>query len=239
MEQSLKIKFIFTVEHAGRETPSGMAEACGIKEPQLLSHRGFDEGALQAAVMLSGLFPGSKVFSFPWTRLLIDANRNPKTALQARSAKLSASQKQFLLKAYKEYRNSVYDFLDSTFESRPADRMVIVSVHSFTPVLKGKVRPTELGLLYRPQKFFEKKFANILRQSLVQNLKFSWVTHFNRPYLGSTDCFLNDVLDRYPQCAGVFLEFNQRVLLDKSGRGRNLRQFAIALRKSSERHFVG
>lgn len=79
------------------------------------------------------------------------------------------------------------------------------------PVLNGKTRSTDVGLLFHHASEKERLLAESLRFYLCRELP-DWKIHFNLPYRGFTDCFLNDLSQQYQanlDVVGLFLEFNQ------------------------------
>lgn len=203
-------KIILTCEHAKPQIPFGIKKKLFIPKNILNSHRGYDKGALFLVQFMQRI-SFVKGFYFPISRLAIDANRrlDSKNSFSIFSKELSAVDKKTLQLQYKKYRSQVDSCIARQKNSGP---LYIFSVHSFTGTLNGKRRNTDLGLLFRPQNKKEFELAKLIKIELNKE----WPTlkvHFNLPYRGHTDCFLNDILDkhgRHKNVNGVFIEMNQR-----------------------------
>src|SRR5690606_17137901 len=80
------------------------------------------------------------------------------------------------------------------------------------PKLHGKVRQTEIGLLYDPQRAREKRFCQAWRKSLIAHSPDLRVRK-NYPYLGTSDGFTTYLRTKFTdsQYAGIELEVNQKL----------------------------
>jgi predicted N-formylglutamate amidohydrolase len=226
-------KFLFTCEHAQPGIPTGWSTPEWLSQDALSSHRAWDPGAAELTHRLAHALEG-EAFTFPITRLLIDANRNPVKALSiASKRRLSAAQLGELQDLYRNYRNTVQARIGQLIQEAPThgeDLIRIISVHSFTPILNGKRRKTDVGLLFRTNHPDEASLAQNFRthlyheasaQPLKETVQALTATpgrigvHFNLPYRGFTDCFINDLLDakrREHRLTGLMLEVNQTLL---------------------------
>lgn len=228
-EISLKTKIILTCEHAGYEIPAFLKDKITISKEKLLSHEGWDAGAFEVCEHLQKQYK-AKVFSNHTTRLVIDYNRNLKNkAIKASTQKLiSQTELDRLISDYSKYRYKISKEVETALAK--GQRLLVISVHSFTPIFKGKTRSTEIGILYRNQ--IEKEV--LLAQNIKSNLSnTNFKIHFNRPYRGNTDCFLNDLLDQYvdnERVNGLFLEFNQKLLKKESSKKRLFEQITNILK---------
>lgn len=249
-------RFLFTCEHAEPALPEGWATPDWLTTDLLHSHRGWDKGAAELTRALAENLHGES-FAFPVTRLLIDANRKPQTALQSKARQtLTPGQCSELELRYQTYRNAVKARAVQMLEevrSRPGTVLRVVSLHSFTPVLKVKKRRTDIGLLFRTDRPHEADFARHLKSSLVAHAAETSLAratqaltaqpgrfgvHFNLPYRGFTDCFLNDVLDGFGdscELTGLMIEVNQNLLGNKNSARAVAHWLATALRQASER----
>lgn len=208
--------FLFTCEHAYPNVPQSMSQSVTIPKGILNSHKSYDPGALDTAKFLAHQLQG-KYFDFPWSRLAIDANRNlkSKNIFSPWSRQLDLKKKNSLIKDYLRYRNEVTQTVEKLIKNKE-NKICVISCHSFTPIFNGKNRKTDLGILFRPGNKKEIHLAQHLKKSFQQT---NFAVHFNLPYRGHTDCFLNDILDNHlksPQVTGCFLEINQRILKSKA-----------------------
>ncbi len=120
-----------------------------------------------------------------------------------------------------------YDTLSRSACSDNSDDMdekvivIHIAVHSFTPVLNGKTRNAEIGLLYDPRRIPEKKFCSMWKDILHKYLP-EFRTRKNYPYKGTSDCLpmkLKKSLEP-ENYIGIELEINQDVFADKEMTGR-------------------
>jgi predicted N-formylglutamate amidohydrolase len=211
--------FIFTVEHAGNQIPHALRAKIKIERNILNTHLAYDLGAYAVAKRLVKQHPGRLLLT-KTTRLVVDTNRNiEKSRVFSRwSNSLMEEEKKSILKSY--YYPHRINVLEAAKEALQEKKTVLlVSVHSFTPVFSGKRRATDIGILFRPRVEKELKFASTLKHTL-KGLDPTLQVHFNRPYRGHTDCLSNDVSDLYlqnQQYLGVILELNQRLLSEDKG----------------------
>ncbi|MFZ0489378.1 MAG: N-formylglutamate amidohydrolase, partial [Salegentibacter sp.] len=85
-----------------------------------------------------------------------------------------------------------------------------LSVHSFTPQLKGETRNADIGLLYDPSRKMEKKISADFKRLLQEEIP-ALKIRYNYPYLGKADGFTTYLRKKFPkQYAGIELEVNQK-----------------------------
>jgi predicted N-formylglutamate amidohydrolase len=105
------MSIIITCEHAVNTVPAEFASLFRGHEDVLSSHRGYDAGAAEAALLLGSLLGVTPVMG-NITRLLIDLNRSPhnRALFSEFSGNLSTAEKQRLLDVYHApFRNSVLE----------------------------------------------------------------------------------------------------------------------------------
>jgi predicted N-formylglutamate amidohydrolase len=205
-------KSIVSCEHAGYLVPEPYSALFTGQENVLRSHLGWDPGALKLAAVIS-VASDSPLISHIYTRLLIETNRSEghRSLFSEFTKRLSDSEKEDLVnKYYRPYREEVIRNLESVLISHKS--VVHLSVHTFTPVLNGKKRNFEIGLLYDPKRKSEKKFCAMWKQRLRIACP-DFIIKMNKPYLGKSDgltSFLrtNYTDDRY---SGIELEVNQAI----------------------------
>ena len=209
------MKLILTCEHGGNKVPPQYKDCFHDAEAALDSHRGYDPGALN-------LFQDLEVLAdygtyCETTRLLVELNRSlHHPQLFSRFTKaLSASGKKELLELhYFPYRIKVESKISESIEK--GEEILHISVHSFTPVLDGEVRKTDIGLLFDPSRSGEKEFCKQFRQRL-KALKPDLVTRFNYPYLGIADGFPTYLRKKFAKgYNGIELEVNQKFVDDRN-----------------------
>ena len=113
------------------------------------------------------------------------------------------------------------------------DQVVHLSVHSFAPVLDGKVRDVDIGLLYDTGRPDEAFFADLWRSRLLA-LRPTLKVRFNVPYRGRSDCHCRTYRDMYGSSdyVGIELEVNQSLVADGQDWGLVKRLVTESLRDS-------
>jgi|SRR5688572_12008687 len=208
-----RVALILTCEHAGNRLPRRYAGLFRADQALLDSHRGWDPGALQLARLLSRELD-TPLFSTPWSRLLVEANRslhNPRL-WSARTRALPALERQRILDRYwHPHRRAVEEKVASVL--REGACAVHVAVHSFTPRLGGEVRKADVGLLYDSRRPGETALARHWRAGLRSTAPHLRV-RYNYPYRGSSDGLTTSLSRQHPQQAylGLELEVNQALL---------------------------
>ncbi len=204
------VSLLFTCEHASNRIPSIHREVATRAGQELATHRGYDPGAIELAKLFAKKFK-APLFTGKWSRLLIELNRSqhhPKLWSEFSEA-LSAETKRTLLdEYYLPFRDSVEQLIQ--LEAKRGRQVVHIGVHSFTPVVNGKTRNADVGLLYDPARPHELKFcdewAGALRE-VAPPLR----VRKNYPYRGTADGFTTHLRKRFTGDAyvGIELEVNQ------------------------------
>jgi predicted N-formylglutamate amidohydrolase len=93
-------------------------------------------------------------------------------------------------------------------------RVLHVAVHSFTPVLEGVARATDVGLLYDPARRAERRLCTRW-QELLRSEAPDLRVRRNHPYRGTADGLTTALRRRFgPRYLGIELEVSQKVLVD-------------------------
>lgn len=102
------------------------------------------------------------------------------------------------------------------------ERVLHLSVHSFTPWWHGERRNGDLGLLYDPARPDEQQLCRAWQGALASG-RVSWVVRRNFPYRGTSDGLVVALRRRFAAARylGNELEFNQGTLA-APGRARRL-----------------
>ncbi len=208
------LNLILTCEHAGNEIPDEFSKTFRVGRTTLMSHRGWDPGALALALEYQKATK-AKLFAYPYTRLLIEANRSighPQLFSEYSDA-LAPSDKQILIEQYYlPYRKRIRDAIKSRLSAGMG--VLHLSVHTFTPVLDPEKRAFDIGLLYDPARPGEKTFCRKWKQ-IIQSQNPDTVIYMNRPYRGNSDGLTTTFRKQFPpnRYLGVELEVNQKNLL--------------------------
>lgn len=147
--------FVLICEHASNVMPKTLG-TLGLPESELTRHIAWDIGAEKVGRLLSRLMDAPLLLQ-RYSRLAYDCNRPPEspdaipemselTAIPG-NRKLSAEDK--LARAREIYR-PFHDGVSAVLDRRAAggQHSLVVSIHSFTPIYKGKPRSVELGILH-------------------------------------------------------------------------------------------
>lgn len=207
------IRPIVTCEHAGNIIPAPYKKHFTGKKRLLESHRGYDIGALPLARALSRALDCPLHFTRV-SRLLVDCNRSrgSRNLFSEISRGLgSAERGKIIMHHYDPYRKEVEDDIAATIAAGAA--VLHFSVHSFTPVLEGVVRNTDLGILYDPARALEREFCRRLVPLLERELPGMRI-RLNYPYRGTSDGFTSHLRKKFPgeSYLGIEIEANQALL---------------------------
>lgn len=213
MPESHPLAVVISCEHGGNHVPPEYALLFAKHAALLDSHRGCDAGALYMARHLSRMLH-VPLHASETTRLLVDLNRSPDTPtlFSEITRKLPANvRNEILERHYRPYRDEVENAVATAI--REGSRVLHISSHSFTPVLDGKVRETEIGLLYDPDRRPERSICDAWLEELQQALPDRRVRR-NYPYRGTSDGLTAFLRMRHAEdvYAGIELEINQKLV---------------------------
>jgi predicted N-formylglutamate amidohydrolase len=146
---------VLICEHASNHMPKALG-TLGLSDEDLQRHIAYDIGAEGTSRILSKLLDAPLILQ-RYSRLAYDCNRPPESegAMPELSEIFEIPGNKNLLPAarlartqeiYRPFHRAVDDFLDR----RAAERRltIIVTMHSFTPVYKGKTRDFDVGFLF-------------------------------------------------------------------------------------------
>ena len=149
--------FLLTADHAGRAIPGRLADL-GLPANELERHIAWDIGIAGVTERLSEALDATAVLQ-TYSRLVIDCNRRPEwpSAIPTISEATRIPGNEGISEAEREARRrEIFDpyhaRIAGTIETRLAARrqIVLVAMHSFTPVFRGERREVEVGILYNP-----------------------------------------------------------------------------------------
>jgi predicted N-formylglutamate amidohydrolase len=178
--------FLLICDHASSAVPAAL-HSLGLDPADLQKHIGWDIGAAQVARLLATRL-GAFLILQNYSRLVIDCNR-PLTSpdsIATMSDGILIPDNASLSKADAEGRAAAifwpyHDRIRLELDERLARQQaaVLVSMHSFTPVFKGFVRPWHAGVLYNR----DPRLARALRHALASDTQL--VIGDNEPYAAS------------------------------------------------------
>lgn len=227
--------FLISCEHGGNQIPRPWQPLFRGQRALLNSHRGYDRGALAMARELAAAFSAPLVTA-SISRLLIDLNRSighPQLFSDTMREAPLALRTKIVEQHYQPYREKV-ERLAWLAVSR-GHRLIHISSHSFTPVLDGKVRTADVGLLYDPGRAGEAKLCARWTSSLGA-LTLPLRIRRNYPYAGKADGLTSYLRKHFPpeSYIGIELEVNQSLVHTAGHRWKALRVALIdSLRTAS------
>ena len=207
------MKLILTCEHAGNEIPEEYRHLFQEEQKLLNSHRGYDPGAFDLFCQLQE--QAHRTHFQMTSRLLVEPNRSlhhPQLFSEI-TRTLPADQKtQILEKYYSPYRKAVEKDIRSLIEA--GEKVLHVSVHTFTPELNGEVRNADAGFLYDSRRKEEKDFCTQWKD-IINRADPKRKLRFNYPYLGKADGFTTYLRKQFREnYLGIELEVNQKFFRD-------------------------
>ncbi|MCT0206845.1 N-formylglutamate amidohydrolase [Synechococcus sp. CS-1332] len=146
---------LLTADHAGRAIPRRLA-GLGLDDRVLDTHVAWDLGVAGLALLLSARLDAFLILH-NYSRLVVDANRPPDApdsivchseagAIAANANLAPAERQQRLEEIFHPYHRRIGAELEARrVRGQPS---VLVTLHSFTPVLGADVRPWHVGVLY-------------------------------------------------------------------------------------------
>lgn len=206
------LALLVSCEHGGNQVPPEYHHLFASNEAQdlLRSHRGWDPGALPVAIDLALHLP-APLISCVITRLLVETNRSlhAPDLFSAFTRNLPESERdQIIDRYYWPHRTRIEQCI--TILTGSGHRVLHLSVHSCTDELNGSRRDFELGLLFDPQRAFEREVVDRLTDSFARSHPHYRVVH-NQPYLGTDDGLTTEMRKQFPDhnYAGIELELRQ------------------------------
>ena len=222
------MKLMLTCEHASNRLPADFKKA--VPADVLKTHRAYDIGAVQVFRKLVKFAKPEFSCEGKFSRLFVDLNRTitNKSAFSEYYEALETSDKVAAEKAkiqattyWKEYREKIESFAASAVGSANSRNLrkstakkdaeiVHLGIHSFTPVLNGKVRNTDIGILYDPSRPQERAYAQVIKDE-IKRLYPTMKVRFNYPYKGTSDGLTTTLRKKFgTRYVGIEIEINQK-----------------------------
>jgi predicted N-formylglutamate amidohydrolase len=205
------LALLVTCEHGGNRVPSAYKEWFADADKALASHRGYDPGALAMARTLARRLDAPLIFATV-SRLVVELNRstrNPRLFSSFIRRAPEAIRREVFERYYVPHWASVQAAVQRALERH--SRVVHVGSHSFTPLLDGRVRDIDIGLLYDPARAGEVALCARWRDAIRRRAP-QWTVRRNYPYAGASDGLTTELRRRFSpmQYLGIELEINQR-----------------------------
>ncbi|MDE4063664.1 N-formylglutamate amidohydrolase [Phaeobacter gallaeciensis] len=143
---------LLVCEHAGKMVPNALNDL-GIAQEDRDSHVFWDIGA-EAVTRIMADSLGAPAILQPYSRLVIDCNRPPDApdAMPEANHGVQVPGNRGLNDAARAARIAeIFDPFQATVERhlKRQPRKIVLSIHSFTPLLTGEPRPWHVGFLFR------------------------------------------------------------------------------------------
>jgi predicted N-formylglutamate amidohydrolase len=203
---------IFLCDHASKELPEAYG-SLGLPARLLATHIAYDIGAAPIVRALAARFGGAAILA-RWSRLLIDLNRgedDPTLVMQLSDGSIIPGNRAItpdeiarrIAAFHAPYHAAIAE--EISLVRKTGILPVLVSIHSFTPVFKGHVRPWEFGILWD-------RDGRLARPLIARLSEAGFVTGDNEPYDGALE---NDTLNRHGTQQGlahVLIEIRQDLI---------------------------
>jgi predicted N-formylglutamate amidohydrolase len=206
---------LFVCDHASNALPPGYG-TLGLDAALFATHIASDIGAAAVTRTLAADFGAAAVLA-RWSRLLIDLNRgedDPTLVMKLSDGSIISGNARADAAEFARRIRSVHaPYHAAIVQEISAIRAtglvpVIVSLHSFTPVWKGRRRPWEIGILWD-------RDARLSRPMIDGLARAGFVVGDNEPYSGELE---NDCLYRHGTMLGlphVLIEIRQDLIADE------------------------
>lgn len=219
--------FVLICEHASNYIPTSYARL-GLTVDDLQRHIAWDIGALALSEQLSSVLD-APLIAATHSRLLLDLNRDPRAAdsIVVRSEDtpipgntgISMSEKQRRVDwLYTPFHAAIETLIDARLAA--AIPTVVISVHSFTPVYRGCIRPWHAGVISQR----DRRLADSLLKVLQRNREL--VIGDNQPYAPNDGVYHS--IERHGERRGLLcamLEIRNDLITHDAGQ----RQWAVRL----------
>jgi len=160
---------VLVCDHASNRVPQRLGDL-GLDALQLADHIGWDPGAAEVARRLSAQLNAPLVLS-GYSRLVIDCNRplSSPSSMPERSADVLIPGNQGLTPPAREARiealfRPYHQAIDDLLNGRSQRPTLLLSIHSFTPILNGQARPWHVGISHGR----DRRLAALLLGALAQ-----------------------------------------------------------------------
>jgi len=206
----MNLQVVISCEHASNEVPVAYQALFQEAKADLNSHKGWDPGSLNIARYLGNQLH-VKPFIYPYTRLLIEVNRSLDSdqLFSAYSKGLAMHEKDLLVHDYYQpYRDKVEAEIESLTKQGP---VLHLGIHTFEPFWNGQHREVEVGILFDPDRVYERRYAQLFREQLAGS---RFISRENEPYLGISDGFTTYLRTRFEEIRylGIEIEVSQGLL---------------------------
>lgn len=208
-------KLMITCEHASNELPARVKDL-RISQEDLDSHRGYDIGAFAVYEELVSKFKPNFYSSGRYSRLFVDLNRSLRNNKFASPAGI-AYHESYWGEVEKFVVQNLPEKESASPEKLPASPAIVhLAIHSFTPILDGRTRNADIGILYDPSRLAEREIADIIVAEIRVRFP-QYKVRRNYPYQGKTDGLCTALRKKFDphktgRYVGFEIEINQKLL---------------------------
>lgn len=226
---------IFLCDHASNKVPEELG-SLGLPPAEFERHIGYDIGAARLTRALADRF-AAPAFIARWSRLVVDLNRgedDPTVVMKLSDERIVPGNRDLdaagIADRIARYHAPYHQAIAARIaESRGKGGFpVLISMHSFTPVWRGKPRPWHIGVLWdKDARLAKPLLARLHREGDI-------VAGDNEPYTGA---LANDCLYRHGTMNGlphVLVEVRQDLIADEDGAARWAARLERILRDAIE-----
>jgi predicted N-formylglutamate amidohydrolase len=172
---------VLLCDHASRRIPRRLG-TLGLDAGQLTDHIAWDPGAADVARRLSARLDAPLVMS-GYSRLVIDCNRplRSEESIAEHSAGVPVPGNRGLTPKQREMRvdalfGPYHGTIARLLDARVHLPTLLLSIHSFTPILNGRLRPWQIGVSHG----HDRRLAALMRRALASSGNFT--VGDNEPY---------------------------------------------------------
>ena len=209
---------LFLCDHAANAVPEELG-TLGLRQSDFGAHIAYDIGAGNLARALAEAFAAPAILA-RWSRLVVDLNRgvdDPTVVMKLSDGRIVPGNRDLDRAAVAErvarYHAPYHERIAA--EIAAARQMgivpVLVSIHSFTPIWRGRARPWHIGILWdKDGRLAQPLMARLQREGDI-------AVGDNEPYSGALE---NDCLYRHGTMNGlphVLIEVRQDLIADRAG----------------------
>ena len=190
------IKLLIVADHASNYIPKKYNNL-GLGKRDVFTHKAYDPGVKELAINLSNKLNSQLVLG-QYSRLLIDCNRDEDdpTLISAISDRKLILGNKKITKQEKNYRiNKMYRPYHEKIKKKILENKInmIISLHSFNPIFKGKKRFLKYGILSNQ----DRRLSDLILHELKKGKK---IVGDNEPYKGS---LIGDTLHKHALKRGI------------------------------------
>lgn len=200
---------LITAEHASNVVPSEWAGCFSGLSDVLQTHRAWDAGSSELSDQLATQL-SAPLLQGQATRLLVDLNRSighPRLFSEFSQSLPNSERNHLVQRLHAPHWQAFRETVDQP------GRWLHIACHSFTPVLDGKIRSTDIGLLYDPSRTPEREWCNVLAAQLRKQFP-ALAIHANQPYRGTSNGLGQQHRRHFPpgKLVTMELEINTRLV---------------------------